>query len=86
MSASKPGAPDAVTIKKLQRKYAEMAEAGELAPGVAVKVQRLKQLMDEVEWLEDADAEEDTLANVLDEAARLTAQIQRLQGIGLTRR
>jgi hypothetical protein len=67
-------------IKKLQRKYAEAVEAGGLPPDVAVKVERMRQLMDEVEWLQDADAEEDTIANVLDEAARLAAEIQRGSG------
>jgi hypothetical protein len=62
-------------IKKL-RQYAEAVEAGGLPPDVAVKV-GMRQLMDEVEWLQDADAEEDTIANVLDEAARLAAEIQR---------
>jgi hypothetical protein len=77
MSASKPGVLDADTIKQLSRKYAEAVEAGGLPPDVAVKVERMGQLVDEVEWLQDADAEEDTIANVLDEAARLAAEIQR---------
>jgi hypothetical protein len=75
MSASEP----ADTIKKL-RKYAEAVEAGGLPPDVAVKVERMRELMDELEWLQDADAEEDTIENVLDEAARLAAEIQR--GLG----
>jgi predicted nucleic acid-binding protein len=72
MSPSKP----ADTIETL-RKYAKAAEAGGLPSDVAVKVQRMRELMDEVEWLQDVDAEEDTVANVLDEAARLAAEIQR---------
>jgi hypothetical protein len=72
MSASNP----ADTINKL-RKYAEAIEAGEHPPDVAVKVERMRHLMDEVQWLQDADAEEDTVTNVIDEAARLAAEIQR---------
>jgi hypothetical protein len=75
MSASNP----ADTIKKL-RKYAEAVEAGRLPSDVAVQVERMRKLMDEVEWLQDADAEEDTVADVLDEAARLAAEIQRGSG------
>ena len=70
MSASKP----ADTIEKLRR-YAEAIEAGGHQPNVAVKAERLRELMEEVEWLLDVDAEEDTVANVLDEAARLVAEI-----------
>jgi hypothetical protein len=76
-----PGVRDADTIKKLQRKYAEVVEAGGLPPDVTVKVERMRQLMDEVEWLLDADAEEDTIENVLDKAAQLAAEIQRGSGL-----
>jgi len=72
MSASKP----ADAIEKLRR-YADAIEAGGHPPDVAVKVDRMRELMHEVEWLLEVDAEEDTLANVLDEAARLAAEIQR---------
>jgi len=72
MSPSKP----ADTIRKLRR-YAEAIEAGGHPPDVAVKVERMRELMGEVEWLQDVDAEEDTVANVVDEAARLAAEIQR---------
>jgi hypothetical protein len=74
MSASLPD-----TIKRL-RKYAEAADGGGLPRGVAVKVERMRHLMNEVEWLQDVDAEEDTVENVLDEAARLAAEIQRGSG------
>jgi hypothetical protein len=74
MNASLPDA-----IKRL-RKYAEAADAGGFPPDVAVKVERMRHLMDEVEWLQDADAEEDTVASVVDEAARLAAEIQ--SGLG----
>ena len=72
MSTSKP----ADAIEKLRR-CAEAIEAGGHPPGVAVKVERIRELMNEVDWLLDVDAEEDTVANVLDEAARLAAEIQR---------
>ena len=74
MNASLPDA-----IKRL-RKYAESADAGGFPRGVAVKVERMRHLMDEVEWLQDADAEEDTVASVVDEAERLAAEIQ--SGLG----
>jgi hypothetical protein len=64
MSASKP----ADTIEKLRR-YAEAIGVGGHPPDVAVKVERMRELIDEVEWLQDVDAEEDTVVCVLDEAA-----------------
>ena len=70
MSASLPD-----TVKKL-RKYAVAVDAGGLPRGVAVKLNRMRHLMDEPEWLQHVDAEEDTVANVVDEAARLAAEIQ----------
>jgi len=71
MSASKL----ADTIEKL-RKYEEEVQAGGFPADVAVKVERMRQLANELEWLQHVDAEEDTVTNVLDEAARLAAEIQ----------
>ena len=65
---------------KRLRNYAEAAAADGLPRGAAFKVERLRHLMDEVKWLQDVDAEEDTVTSVLDEAARLAAEIQR--GLG----
>ena len=53
MSASLPD-----TVKKL-RKYAVAVDAGGLPRGVAVKLNRMRHLMDEPEWLQHVDAEED---------------------------